>query len=185
MSEAEKLRPSRLAEAIAEDLKLIDDMPNYQMLMGRTGASSGSGANLQDVGGAFSQRKVAWCTKYLEEFGDDPGLAAAYTAKRAKELSAANTLFTPQAMQSAYDRAEAGLVALNRKLHGRGAHWLYQDSITLADLFWGIELSRMKNVGVSHLWESDRLPDVERFSASTEQVSALRTAVIDWPGAMF
>ena len=181
----DKLRPDRLAEAIDEDLKLIDDMPNYQMLMGRTVASSGSGASLQEVGGNFSQRKVAWCTKYLTECGDDPTLAAAYTAKRAKELSAANELFTPQAMQAAYDRAEAGLAALDRKLDGRSSRWLYQDSVTLADLFWGIELSRMKNVGVAHFWESNHLPQVERFSMSTEQVPAIRTAVIEWPGAMF
>ncbi len=52
-------------------------MLNYQMLMGRTVNASGSEATLQDVGGSFSQRKVAWCTKYLEAYGDDPRLAAA------------------------------------------------------------------------------------------------------------
>ena len=185
VAEADKLRPDRLAEAVDDDLKLIDDMPNYQMLMGRTLNTAAAGATLQDLGGTFSQRKVAWCTKYLEEYGEDARLAAAYTAKRAKELSAANELFSPQAMQAAYDRAQAGLAVLERKLEGRGTRWLYRDGVTLADLFWGIELSRMKNVGTAHFWEGDRLPAVEEFSTSTEQIPAIRTAVIDWPGAMF
>ena len=37
MAEAKRLRPAPLAASIEEDLDLIDHMPNYQMLMGRTG----------------------------------------------------------------------------------------------------------------------------------------------------
>jgi 2,5-dichlorohydroquinone reductive dechlorinase len=182
----DRLRPAPLAASIDDDLVVIDNMANYQMLMGRTVTSAGpSTATLTDVGGAFSRRKVAWCTKYLEEYGDDPVLAAAYTAKRAKELSAADELFSLQAMQTAYDRAEAGLVTLERKLEGRGTRWLYHDRLTLADLFWGLQLSRMKNVGVARFWTAGRLPEVERFSDATEEIPAIRTAVIDWPGAMF
>ena len=184
-AEPDKLRPHTLADAIDEDLRVIDDMPNYQMLMGRTVNGSKPGASLQDMGAAFSQRKVAWCTQYLEEHGDDPKLAAAYTAKRAKELSAANTLFSPQAMTSAYDRAQAGLAALERKLERRATRWLYRDAVSLADLFWGVELSRMKNIGAATFWEGGRLAHVERFCASTEQIPAIRTAVMDWPSAMF
>ena len=128
---------------------------------------------------------MAWCTAYLASHGDDPRLAAAYTAKRAKELSAANELFSPEAMTAAYDRAEAGLVALEARLAARTTGWLYRDAPTLADLFWCIELSRMANVGVAHFWEAGRLPHVERFAAASEALPAIRTAVIDWPGAMF
>jgi len=181
-----RLRPEPLAASIDDDLAVIDNMANYQMLMGRTVTSPGpSAVTLKDVGGAFSRRKVAWCTQYLEEYGDDPVLAAAYTAKRAKELSAADELFSSQAMQTAYDRAEAGLVTLERKLEGRGTRWLYHDRLNLADLFWGVQLSRMKNVGVARFWQAGRLPEVERFSNATEAIPAIRTAVIDWPGAMF
>ena len=130
MAEAERLRPAPLAASIEEDLDLIDHMPNYQMLMGRTGSGGPSTATLKDKGGAFSRRKVAWCDQYLEEYGDDPKLTAAYTAKRAKELSAADDLFSSEAMRSAYDRAEAGLVALERKLVGRDARRLYGDRPT-------------------------------------------------------
>ncbi len=183
--EENRLRPERLAALIDEDLELIDQMPNYQMLMGRTAGGGPSTADLKDKGAAFARRKVAWCDQYLEQYGDDSTLAAAYIAKRAKELSAADELFSPEAMQSAYARAEAGLVALERRLARRDSLWLYDDRLTLADLFWGVELSRMKNVGVAHFWEAGRLPEVERYATATETIPALRTAVTDWPGAMF
>ena len=182
---ADRLRPEAFAASIDEDLQIIDHMPNYQMLMGRTGSGGPSTATLKDKGGTFSRRKVAWCEHYLEEYGDDPKLSAAYTAKRAKELSAADELFSPEAMRSAYERAEGALVALEGKLADRGARWLYRDHPTLADFFWGVELSRMKNVGMAHVWEAGRLPQVERFSQATEDLPAIRTAVTNWPGAMF
>ena len=181
--EERRLRPDRFADAVDEDLGVVDHMPNYQMLMGRTVKGESSPAKFQDLGGGFSQRKVAWCTRYLEEHGDDPRLAAAYTAKRAKELSAANELFSAEAMQAAYDRAEAGLAALERRLENRHARWLHRDSPTLADLFWGIELSRMENV--ARFWDNGRLPEVERFCEATQRIPAIRAAVMDWRGAMF
>ena len=67
----------------------------------------------------------------------------------------------------------------------RQTRWLYRDNLSMSDLFWGIELLRMKNTGVSHFWEEARLPHVEQFFAMAEQVPAIRTAVVEWPGAMF
>ena len=43
----------------------------------------------------------------------------------------------------------------------------------------------MKNVGVAHFSEAGRLPEVERFVESTGALPAIRTAVTNWPGAMF
>ena len=55
----------------------------------------------------------------------------------------------------------------------------------MADLFWGIELLRMKDVGVATFWEEGRLPHVARFAAATEAMPAIRAAIVDWPGARF
>ena len=182
---ADKLYPDDLAAAIDEDLAVVDNMPNYQMLMDRDLGASETDATRDSFGGNFSQKKVAWCDRYLEEHADDPVLVAAYTAKRAKELSAANALFSPEAMQAAYGRARTALIALERKLERRDGAWLYGDDATMADLFWGVELLRMKNIGVATFWEGGRLPQVERFSATIEALGSIRTAIIEWPGAMF
>ncbi|WP_374944600.1 glutathione S-transferase family protein [Sphingomonas sp.] len=180
----DRLRPDTLATAIDAELQIVDELPNYQMLMGRTVKGSESAASSKDVGGAFSQRKVAWCDRYLQEHSDDPALVAAYTAKRAKELSAAQALFSPEAMSAAYANAEIALVALEGRLSAAGTAWLFGDRETMADLFWGIELLRMENVGAAHFWEG-RLPHVARFLAAARGIPAIRTAILEWPGATF
>lgn len=185
VAEPERLRPSRLADDIDAELAIVDNLPNYQMLMGRTPGASESAVTAGGTGGKFSQRKVAWCDRYLAAHADEPALVAAYTAKRAKELSAANELFSPEAMKAAYGHAQAALVELDRKLERRDGSWLFGDAVTMADMFWGVELLRMKNMGVATFWEGGRLAQVEAFSTATEALPALRSAILHWPGAMF
>ena len=182
---ADRLRPATLEPEIDAELEIVDNLPNYQLLMGRTAAAGEAAATRDDVGGNLSRRKVAWCDRFLREHADDAILVPAYTAKRAKELSAAEALFAPEAMRAAYHRAESALQAFERKLEpGRGP-WLFGARPSLADLFWGIELLRMRNMGVATFWEGGRLPRVTAFAAAAEALPALRTAVLDWPGAMF
>ena len=185
VAEADRLRPAELAAVIDDELAVVDNLPNYQLLMGRTPTASEATSTKNSTGGNFSTRKVAWCDQYLQEFAGDELLIQAYTAKRAKELSAANELFSPEAMQTAYAQAERALQGLETKLARRSALWLYRDTVSLADLFWGIELLRMKNMGVATYWEDGRLPHVAAFSTATEALPAIRAAVIEWPGAMF
>ncbi len=182
---AHRLYPAPLAAMIDDELAVVDNLPNYQLLMGRKVAESEDAATRNDVGGSFSRRKVALCDRFLQQHADDATLVQAYTAKRAKELSAADELFSPQAMRGAYDRADAALQAFERKLERRTGSWLFGDAVTMADLFWGVELLRMKNMGVATFWEAGRLPGVTAFSAATEALPSIRTAVIEWPGAMF
>lgn len=61
---------------------------------------------------------------------------------------------------------------------------LYGDRMTMADLFWGIELLRMENVGAAHFWEG-RLPQVERLLLAARDILAIRIGILQWPGATF
>ena len=183
--EAERLRPAALAAAIDAELAVVDNLPNYQMLMGRPSAGAESAESRSDAYAAFSRRKVAWCDRYIEDHAADGALVRAYTAKRAKELSAADELFSPAAMQGAYDAAERSLQALEGRLAEQDGAWLFGDALTMADLFWGIELLRMQDVGVASFWEAGRLPRVERFLARAAALPAIRSAIIDWAGARF
>ncbi len=184
-AEPDKLRPAGLAAAIDSELAVVDNLPNYQLLMGRTPTASETTSTRESTGGNFSTKKVAWCDQYLQDYAGDTALVQAYTAKRAKELSAANELFSADAMRAAYARAEHALQELEAKLTHRSTTWLFRDALTLADLFWGVELLRMKNMGVATVWEGGRLPQVTAFSAATEALPAICTAIIEWPGAMF
>jgi 2,5-dichlorohydroquinone reductive dechlorinase len=183
--EARRLRPAALAGPIDEELAVVDNFPNYQLLLNRAAGRPDVAADGANLGANFPKKKVAWCDRYLREVADDPVLVKAYTAKRAKELSAANGLFTPEALRAAYDTAERALQDLERKLARGGAMWLFGDTLTMADLFWAIELLRMKNVGVADRWEAGRLPRVERLVRAAEAMPALRSAILDWPGALY
>lgn len=185
VSEERRLRPDHLSGEIDAELAIVDELPNYQLLMGRSTGSSEAIETRENKGGRFSERKVALCDHYLRECADDPQLVRAYIAKRAKELSAVNALFSADAMRAAYSRAEAALGDLERKLERSAGCWLLGDRLTMADLFWGIELLRMQNVGVSAYWEDGRLPHVARLLENAGRLQAIRTAIIEWPGAMY
>lgn len=185
VAQERRLRPDHLVAEIDDDLKTVDNLPNYQMLMGRTVGGAESDATRKGVGSALSLKKVAACDRYLEQCRDDPVLVAAYTAKRAKELSAADHLFTPEAMQAAYQAAETALKVLDDQLGTHGGVWLWGDRITMSDIFWGIELLRMDNVGVAHMWQDARLDRVAQYARTTAQIPAVQAAVQNWPGAVF
>ena len=172
---ARRLRPEPLAGAIDEELRVVDNFPNYQMLMARPSAP---------LGGSFSERKVAWCEAYLRDHADEDVLVRAYTAKRAKEASAAALLFSDGALDAARASVEAALRGLDDRLGHTGGPWLYGEAFTMADLFWGIELIRLKGVGAAACWAGGRMPRVESLLGAAEAIPAIRTAVLDWPGAL-
>jgi 2,5-dichlorohydroquinone reductive dechlorinase len=182
--EASKLCPIPLAEQVNASLAVVDNIPNYQMLMGRTARASEASNTKSSTGSEFSKRKVAWCDSFLQDFSGDDVLVRAYTAKRAKELSAATDLFSPDAMDAAYAKADTALQGLEQLLRASRGAWIFGDTVTMADLFWGIELLRMDNIGSSHLWDG-RLPEVTRFLASTADLQCIRTAILEWPGSIF
>jgi 2,5-dichlorohydroquinone reductive dechlorinase len=182
--ESSKLRPAKHVAAIDAEMAIVDNLPNYQMLLGKRPNSSGEAVSRNGYNGpAFSMAKVERCDKLLTEFASDPDLVAAYSAKRAKELQAAQQLFSPDAMQVAYAKAETACKDLDTKLRGRD--WLFGEKTTMADLFWMIELLRMKNVGAAGFWEGGKLPQVERFVSVAESLPSIRSAILDWPGALF
>ena len=183
--EARRLRPASLAEEVDAELVVVDGLPNYQLLMGKRPDADEATERQGNSGPRFSLKKVERCDRLLREHADDPQLVRAYAAKRAKESDAADNLFSVAAMTSAYATAAAACGALDAKLRERGSPWLFGDEVTMADLFWSVELLRMKNVGASDFWEGGRLPEVARFTAAAERLPAIRTAILDWPGALF
>ena len=169
------LVPPFLAEAIEAELAVVDEFPNYQLLMGRMAARNRPGVEAE-----FSRRKVAWCDQRLAENAHDAVLVAAYSAKRAKELWAADHLFSASAMAIAQARLSAALKCLEERVAKCLEPFLFGEEPTLADLFWGIELLRVENLG--HPLSS---PNVSEYALTTSALPALRKAVLEWPGALY
>ena len=181
---SETLRPPKLRDVIDAELDIVDNLPNYQMLAGRPPGEDRRPTKMRGIDGVdFSSGKVRRCDQYLAEFAGDRLLVAAYNAKRLKEAEAADRLFSAQAMREAYDKARRACAALDRKLAAGGEPWLTGQTLTMADLIWAVELIRMKNLGAAYFWEDGVLPSVHRFLTRAEGLPAIKSAVLDWPGA--
>lgn len=179
------LRPAHLQNAIDAEVDFVDNMPNYQMLAGKPpGEDYRPESRRNSNGVGFAMSKVERCDHYLAQFADDADLVRGYSAKRSKELNAAQQLFTPEAMRAAYDKAEAGCNHLENKLKS-GNDWVVGDNVTMADLYWGVELLRMKNMAVESFWANGAKPAVAAFVDKVESIPAIRASVIEWPGAMY
>lgn len=184
--ESQRLRPISLERAIDVELDIVDNLPNYQMLVGRPAATDTRPQQLQRNDGAnFSMSKVKRCDQYLAECAQDEALIRAYKAKRSKELNAAENLFSQEAMQIAYTKAATACALLNSRLQTSASAWLMGNSVTMADLFWSVELLRMKNLCVGYFWEHNKLPGVAKFVAAAERLESVRSAVLGWPGSLF
>ncbi|MBI2725386.1 MAG: glutathione S-transferase family protein [Polaromonas sp.] len=180
------LRPAGLEKQVDAQLDVVDNLPNYQMLAGKPpGVDHRPESRRKSNGVGFAMGKVERCDRYLAEFSNDADLVKAYSAKRAKELNAAEQLFTPEAMQAAYDKAEAGCASLERVLDASSSQWLLGDNITMADLYWGIELLRMKNMAVESFWANGAKPSVAAFVEKAGSIPAIRSAIVEWPGALY
>ena len=181
-----KLRPEAIAAAIDAELAIVDNLPNYQMLVGRR--PDGRATPTMHMGGGgpgFSLAKVERCRNYLKQFAGDPVLARAYSAKLDKEQDAADTLFSPESMQIAYAKAGAACATLEKKLARRTSAWLLGDTFSMADLFWAVELLRMDNLGAGDFWRNARLPCLDAYFRMATAQPAIRSAIIDWPGAQY
>lgn len=182
----ERLLPAPLSDAIHTELDIVDNLPNYQMLTGRPPETDTRPGKLRGMRGAdFSMSKVEQCDRYIAEFAGDALLVEGYEAKRSKELEGAGSLFSEDAMRIAYAKAAAACGDLDRKLAKNGTPWLFGSMVTMADLFWAVEMLRMKNVGAGQIWENGRLPALEAFISAAEHLRSIRSAVLDWPGALF
>ena len=181
-----RLLPTAMASTIDEEIAIVDDLPNYQMLVGSRGDDDRRPQSLQARDGAnFSLSKVARCDRHIEQACDDAGLVAAYQAKRAKELEAAHSLFSPSAVGDAHRAVEAACIALDTRLSRRGSDWLFGSRLTMADLFWAVALIRIENLGSAIIWSDERLPALARFHSRATQLDSIRKSILCWPVALW
>lgn len=184
--DGERLRPAALAREIDAELDVIDGLPNYQMLVGRPGDDDRRPAGLRARdGAAFSMSKVARCDRHIAEHAGEADLAAAYGAKRSKELQAARNLFSEAAVRAAHAAVEQVCREFDARLPREGNDWLFGERVTMADLFWATALIRMENMGADRFWAGGKLPALEQYLRRARSLGSVRAAVLEWPGALW
>ncbi|WP_238364531.1 glutathione S-transferase family protein [Mesobacterium pallidum] len=170
------LVPDGIRDDILAELSMIDDLPNYQNLAVQV-IPAGAPRN------AFAASKVRRCTALIEEYGDDRALRAAYEAKRDKEQSAADQLFSEGEIAAARDAVARAFTALEVRLARQAGPWLFGDDVTMADLFWGAELIRSDDLDESGSWADGSLPAVAAYYDRLRGLPALQAAILNFPGA--
>ncbi len=169
-----ELRPPLFADAVAREIAIVDRLPNYPLLAARLFGVQADGGN------PFAMGKVRRCNALIEAHADDPLLVAAFAAKRDKELEAAQNLFTPSAIAQSERDMRTALQGLADRLPSNSA-FLFSDRITLADIFWAIELIRNRDLGYG-AWV-DALPRLHAYEAALCATPCIERAILNWPAA--
>jgi glutathione S-transferase len=172
------LMTEHLKKAIEAEMSIVDDLPNFQLFLAAMAKPGTNGAD-RNIAIAKVQR---WDTLIAENAGD-VALCSAYAAKRAKEQAAADRLFEATSIDRAKQRIETAMRDLDVRLKKNGGPYVLGASLTLADLFWGVELLRVDDLGMSSLWSDGKLPTLQAYFQRLSENPALYGAVTQWPGA--
>lgn len=156
------LIPKSHSDEVLDEMRRVDNLPNSQLVGGEGGAER-------------SMRKVARCDEKIQAAAGDEELVKAYSAKRLKEASAAQKLYSPDALRKALVDTEKALDHLEEKLSD-GRQWVVGGQLTLADIFWGVQLLHMERIAYSYMWEDGKRPAVARYLEEIEKTSPLSQA---------
>lgn len=168
-------RPADLAAAIDREINVVDELPNYPLLAAKIAKpADGQGGNI------LAMAKVERCNKLISEHADEPMLLEAYTAKRDKELSANNDLFSNAAIARSESQMQEAFHALAQRLSDDRTY-LFGDALSLADIFWAIELIRTDDLGYGD-WIKEH-PTLAAYHKALCATPSIRKAILDWPGA--
>lgn len=172
------LMPDKIRSAIHAELSIVDNLPNYQLLAVAIGKPSRTAAD-----NSFAISKVHRCNALLSEHSNDTTVCRAYIAKRAKEQAAADSLFEPEAMEHARARIELALRHLDAEFQRSKGPYLFGSIPTMADLFWGIEMIRISDLGLSQFNSDDDLPSLATYYRHVTELPSVARAVTHWPRA--
>ncbi len=77
---------------------------------------------------------------------------------------------------------EEALRQLDKRLAKSSGRYLFDSTVTMADLFWGVELIRIEDLRL-RLSGPPQLPSVEAYHRRLSDLPAISGAVTQWPGA--
>lgn len=182
------LRPAALAAAIDEQTAIVDDIPNIALAFGTHPGVDPRPQNIRKYSDGAMPRKIKALKKVREIYSSDETIVRAVDAKMVKEQAALDFLNDADFMSGVLARTADCIATLESTLDSATTDWLYSDSYTMADLFWGVNLYRLKALGMGYLWDPETYPheravyrpNVRAYAERLAERPSFRRAVADW-----
>ena len=179
-----KLIPEDLQTEIVRQLDIVDGTPHPGLFYGGDPTGDKRPDFLSDMMKTAHDVKIAKLRENMATVSDDAELVAAYEHKISKEQGGKAFVRTQSDMRGIMAEFRDMLGNLEKDLETTGGEWLFGNRFTMADLFWGVSLFRMKWVGIGYLWstkDGDVLPRVEAYSRRLFARPSIDRTTIHWP----
>lgn len=182
------LRPTALAAVIDEQTAIVDDIPNIALAFGTHPGVDPRPQSVRKYSDGAMSRKIKALKKVREIYSSDEIIVRAVNAKMVKEQAALDFLDDADFMSAVLSRTSNCISSLESTLESATTDWLCSDSYTMADLFWGVNLYRLKQLGMSYLWDPEACPheravyrpNVCAYAERLANRPSFRYAVADW-----
>ena len=182
------LRPAALAAVIDEQTAIVDDIPNIALAFGTHPGVDPRPQKIRMYSDGAMPRKIKALKKVREIYSSDETIVRAVDAKIVKEQAAIDFLNDAHFMSGVLARTAGCIATLESTLDSTTTDWLCSDTYTMADLFWGINLHRLKALGMGYLWDpqayphdrADYRPNVRTYAERLAQRPSFRHAVANW-----
>ena len=183
-----RLRPADLAEEIDQQTAIVDDIPNIALSFGTHPGVDPRPPSIRKYADGAMLRKLKALKKVREIYSSNETIVRAIEAKMVKEQAALDFLDDADFMNGVLERMDDCMATLEGELESATTDWLCSDSYTMADLFWGINLYRLKALGMGYLWDPETYPhdravfrpNVHTYAQRLAEKPSFRHAVADW-----
>lgn len=182
------LRPAALTAEIDEQTAIVDDIPNIALSFGTHPGVDPRPQSIRKFADGAMPRKLKALKKVRAIYSSDETIVRAVDAKMVKEQAALDFLNDAHFMSGVLARTADCIATLEGTLNSETTDWLCSDSYTMADLFWGINLYRLKALGMGYLWDPETYPhpgavyrpNVRAYAERLLEKPSFRHAVADW-----
>ncbi|MFP6735559.1 MAG: hypothetical protein VB959_17210 [Rhodospirillales bacterium] len=181
LPETNPLVPADKAEAVMEQLRIVDEIPNPGQLYAFHENDPRPEFLKQAMNGIYD-RKCAMLRQMIDENGDDAELVRAYEAKLKREAGGGKIQRDQKILAAIKREFEDIINNLNRQLETTDGPWICGMDFTLADAVWGVNLFRMHWLGHAYLW--DDLPSVREYAYRTYRRPSIWEDTIHWPATV-
>lgn len=141
------LVPDDIRAEVERHVKIVDKIPNVTLLYGDESGIDRRPAAIKAFSGPPLELKLKLLNDKINENPGNTLLERAYNSKIIKEKAIIEVRKKNSNLSDTFAYIQEMLGGLEGDLSRSNGPWLFGDRFTMADLFWGINLHRLENVG--------------------------------------